>query len=602
MTAFGEESSNHDSTEKALAEGLVSVPASSCQVMDEECMKQSEEAMGMGTDIAKDEPPRTCKQNRHPLSSKVITLLSSSKAPRTASAAITPDTPSTVPGPAIKTASPKLIGTSPTYSLASRSRHSLSPIQSVSCSPRENSFGQGFSTRSAGAGGGKARNGSVSCSTPSHSPGLSKRKTVFSVMMAAASSNSGKGTARRKRSTTGGRHKKNQSERGRLGKHSLGKQNARGAPIGRTTTKKRKKMTHAEGPWIGAAASGTAERTSHEGEEEKQEKGEDQSRSKEQKRPRRQELGIDQYYLDAGQKVIGSIVCKECGLLYYPGQPEDEKNHKRVHKRRLRAVPFPGWKRESLVPLRRESVSKRDGYGMTGSKAKASSFFSAVSQGRRGGSALRSGRNEESVRGNDVRIVEVLPADLVVHREKVTEVLTAVVEALGGTEDYIASPQQGGERTFFYIADRSVQGVAVVRSLTSAWCVLDCPEYARPRDGDSGSPNPGLSEHGLSTTDRPVYKAQLGVDKIWVHASARRSRVATTLMDSVRSHFFYGFTVPRALCAFSEPTGAGQRFAARYVGTEAFLTYSGDGSSVGYAVSSAGDPGTPSGRKEISEH
>lgn len=639
-TSLREDSSNQDST-KTLADG----PASPCPSVDEEecIIKRSEEVMDT-TDNIKEELPRAFKQPSNPLSSKVITLLTSSTASRTVVGASTiPETPSTVPGLAMKTASPKLLGASspPCSPPPSRSRGPASPSQRVACSPLQNSLGLGSNSRLAGTGGGKrpagdggsSRSPGSSPYTPLHqsrrpreppcsiivAPGSSQgkrskttsKKTVFSVMMAAASSKGRKGAACRERGTTpGNRHKgSNQAPCDKLGKR-----NPRGgAQAGRTTSKKRrKKAVRAVDPWGGASSvpSTTAENTSREDqaekeEEEKEEKGGKPSRKKEVQQPSKQELGIDQYYLDAGQKVLGTIVCEECGLLYYPGQPEDEKNHRRVHRRRLRAVPFPGWRQENLVQLRKEdppgTSRRRNSHDPSGPKAKVSSFFSAVSGERGGAGAVRGTREEEMGSGgsDEARIVEVLPADHVMHREKVAEVLTAMVEALGSTEDCIASPHQDGGRTFFYIAGKSVQGVAVVRPLNSAWCVLDCPEYAPPTDeggsgSDSGSSEPPcpssaplLGMRGHSTADRPIYKAQLGVDKIWVHSSARRSGVASTLMDSIRGHLFYGFTVPRDMCAFSEPTGAGQRFAARYVGTEAFLTYSGDGSSVMSTVGSA---------------
>lgn len=37
--------------------------------------------------------------------------------------------------------------------------------------------------------------------------------------------------------------------------------------------------------------------------------------------------------LDAGQKVIGPVYCDECGLLYSPGDIEDEQEHRKAHAR-----------------------------------------------------------------------------------------------------------------------------------------------------------------------------------------------------------------------------------------------------------------------------
>lgn len=37
--------------------------------------------------------------------------------------------------------------------------------------------------------------------------------------------------------------------------------------------------------------------------------------------------------IDAGQRVIGPVHCEECGLLYSPGDIEDEKEHRKAHSR-----------------------------------------------------------------------------------------------------------------------------------------------------------------------------------------------------------------------------------------------------------------------------
>jgi hypothetical protein len=37
--------------------------------------------------------------------------------------------------------------------------------------------------------------------------------------------------------------------------------------------------------------------------------------------------------LDAGQKEIGPRFCTDCGLLYSPGDFEDEEEHRKAHNR-----------------------------------------------------------------------------------------------------------------------------------------------------------------------------------------------------------------------------------------------------------------------------
>lgn len=38
-----------------------------------------------------------------------------------------------------------------------------------------------------------------------------------------------------------------------------------------------------------------------------------------------------QYQIDAGQKKFGGYLCKQCGLYYSRGEPEDEAEHDKYH-------------------------------------------------------------------------------------------------------------------------------------------------------------------------------------------------------------------------------------------------------------------------------
>lgn len=39
-----------------------------------------------------------------------------------------------------------------------------------------------------------------------------------------------------------------------------------------------------------------------------------------------------QYQIDAGQKKFGGFLCKQCGLYYSRGEPEDEAEHDKYHE------------------------------------------------------------------------------------------------------------------------------------------------------------------------------------------------------------------------------------------------------------------------------
>ena len=58
---------------------------------------------------------------------------------------------------------------------------------------------------------------------------------------------------------------------------------------------------------------------------------------------------IQQMCLDFGQKNLGHVTCKVCGMVYTFGQAEDENEHAKFHKRYLAGVSFQGWKNERVA-------------------------------------------------------------------------------------------------------------------------------------------------------------------------------------------------------------------------------------------------------------
>ncbi|CAL8127425.1 unnamed protein product [Orchesella dallaii] len=59
--------------------------------------------------------------------------------------------------------------------------------------------------------------------------------------------------------------------------------------------------------------------------------------------------GLTQMILDAGQKEIGPVFCDECGLLYSPGDIEDEKEHRKAHSRLENLFCIRLWKNANIV-------------------------------------------------------------------------------------------------------------------------------------------------------------------------------------------------------------------------------------------------------------
>merc|ERR1711874_905697 len=64
-----------------------------------------------------------------------------------------------------------------------------------------------------------------------------------------------------------------------------------------------------------------------------------------------------------------------------------------------------------------------------------------------------------------------------------------------------------------------------------------------------------------------------GVSRIWVMADYRRRKIASQLVDCMRSNFVYGHYLKETDFAFSDPTPNGIDFASKYLGHSEFLVY-----------------------------
>ena len=58
---------------------------------------------------------------------------------------------------------------------------------------------------------------------------------------------------------------------------------------------------------------------------------------------------MQQMCLDFGQKKLGHVTCKVCGMVYTFGHTEDEMDHSKFHRKYLTGVTFRGWKNERVV-------------------------------------------------------------------------------------------------------------------------------------------------------------------------------------------------------------------------------------------------------------
>ncbi|XP_066274837.1 N-acetyltransferase ESCO2-like isoform X2 [Branchiostoma lanceolatum] len=235
------------------------------------------------------------------------------------------------------------------------------------------------------------------------------------------------------------------------------------------------------------------------------------------KLPRRpkEPQGMEQLIIDAGQKKIGAIVCETCGMLYTVGHADDEAAHQKYHHKFLNSVKFEGWKKEHVL----------------------ATF-------------------------HDGRIIMVLPDDPKYAIKKAEEVRELVDNELGFIKGY--STTRSNCKTLLFISnDKRVVGCVIAEQISKAYRVL--PNDSQP------SPSPSPLRAWCCDT-RPVA-AVCGISRVWTFRLWRKKKVASRLVDTLRSHFAFGCVLSKDDVAFSDPTPDGRKFAENYCGTAAFLCY-----------------------------
>ncbi|XP_040076549.1 N-acetyltransferase ESCO2 isoform X1 [Ixodes scapularis] len=217
-----------------------------------------------------------------------------------------------------------------------------------------------------------------------------------------------------------------------------------------------------------------------------------------------------QLIIDAGQKHFGPIACSTCGMVYSAGEMEDEKLHSRFHQGFMGVLKFPGWKKQREVGI----------------------YY-------------------------DGKIIMVSFSDPKFMLKKMEEIGQMVDRNLGILEavDGIRPPRM----YFVFVSnDKKVLGFLVAQQIKEAYRVI--PSESRE------------ITHNYLCESTPV-PATCGVSRIWTAPFYRRKRVATRLLDRLRTNFSYGCLVELNELAFSDPTMMGRSFAAAYTRNDRFLVF-----------------------------
>lgn len=281
-----------------------------------------------------------------------------------------------------------------------------------------------------------------------------------------------------------------------------------------------------------------------------------------------------QYFLDLGQADFTHTTCRVCGLVYARGLESDEKLHSSFHRSQLKGIHYKGWSNERVA-------------------------YQVSSEGD--------------------RVVYVLPGDPSGYLNKVGEVVKVMEQEMGLSPGWLWQKKHC-KAYLFISASKKIVGCVIAERISSAFPIVpheskdskpldtllqfsvsrghseESPiSEAKTRDEKSKPckqllwggwkfnrevvnrkkvPNDNVQELGraimCSKTEVP---AVCGVRGIWVSRTERRKGIASHLLDAMRKTFCVGVTLETSQCAFSQPTPAGEAFAARYCGTPSFLVY-----------------------------
>ena len=305
----------------------------------------------------------------------------------------------------------------------------------------------------------------------------------------------------------------------------------------------------------------------------------------------------EQMLLDFGQRSLGrQKECGMCGLLYCPGDKDDEKAHAAqcdpFRKGVLIANPWPS---ERVV---------------------AESSRSAVASSTRKSFSSVGGVSDCS------RVIEVRAGDSPRALAKAAEVHAIIIAELGCSLD-LATPHG---RTYLLVRDRRVVACLVAEHIERAYrlcahpttptdeaqspqleatssssstsdvlstkasvasvllgarsnCPVDVSSAdSTPRSFQAAHATPTTDDRAFSglvsapgpaleTSTAPITGSYLGVRAIWVHSSQRRQGGASRLLDAARRTLVFGTVLPRSACAFTAPTEDGRAFALTYCGS-----------------------------------
>ncbi|XP_051708028.2 N-acetyltransferase ESCO1 isoform X2 [Oryctolagus cuniculus] len=168
----------------------------------------------------------------------------------------------------------------------------------------------------------------------------------------------------------------------------------------------------------------------------------------------------------------------------------------------------------------------------------------------------------------DGRIIMVLPEDPKYALKKVDEIREMVDNDLG----FQQAPLMCYSRTktlLFISNDKKVVGCLIAEHIQWGYRVIE-EKLPVIRSEEEKVRFERQKAWCCSTLPEPAI---CGISRIWVFSMMRRKKIASRMIECLRSNFIYGSYLSKEEIAFSDPTPDGKLFATQYCGTGQFLVY-----------------------------
>lgn len=255
--------------------------------------------------------------------------------------------------------------------------------------------------------------------------------------------------------------------------------------------------------------------------------------------------------LDLGQPIQKK--CQDCGMEYRPSVTEDKKLHEKFHTQNLDGIALDKNFSLQLRALAAPSVESLE-------------LMGDVIYGDDLGGKSSWPKKFKIIR----RLLDIVETDLGGVGISDEELRSRISDEREGLTGY---GKIGDRYKFFmFLRKDKVLGVCLAERIFEGRAVLAGEHSSPPTEqqirNSKGPQSEITGDDSALFADSKPQSATLGISRIWVSKCARGEGIAQQLLDEARESFFHGFTVPRHLVAFSQPTTSGAKLARQWFGKE----------------------------------